>query len=145
MTLPPQQSLWRRIGSHPLLMHYNRLIFLVVMINLTIFGYGITQGWWTNSGDELNVLSNLVLVNISLAILIRQQYVINFLFWLATRAPTHWPLSIRWILGKVYHFGGLHVGGSVAGAFWFALFTGTITHHFVNDLPGVSFSRQPGK
>ena len=121
-------------------MHYNRLIFLVVMINLTIFGYGITQGWWTNSGDALNVLSNLVLVNISLAILIRQQYVINFLFWLATRASTHWPLPIRWTLGKVYHFGGLHVSGSVAATFWFVIFTGTITHHFVNGLPGVSCS-----
>lgn len=33
------------------------------------------------------MLAGLVLANLSLAILIRQQYVINLLFWLATRAP----------------------------------------------------------
>ena len=26
-----------------------------------------------------------------------------------------WPLKVRWTLGKVYHFGGLHVGGALAG------------------------------
>jgi hypothetical protein len=26
---------------------------------------------------------------------------------------------VRWTLGKVYHFGGLHVGGAVAGTLWF--------------------------
>jgi hypothetical protein len=137
--LPPQQSLWRRLGKHPSLMHYNRLIFLVAATNLAVLAFGARRGsWWTSSGVDLVALSNLVLANISLAILIRQQYIINLLFWLATRAPTTWPLSLRWTLGKVYHFGGLHVGGAVVGTAWFAIFVASLTFHLINGLPGVS-------
>lgn len=139
VTLPAQQSLWRRINKHPSLMHYNRLVLLVAVINIAVLGYGVAQGrWWTSTGIALSTLSNLVLANISLAILVRQQYVINFLFWLATRAPTSWPLPIRWTLGKVYHFGGLHVGGSVVGTIWFAIFVGSMTYHLVNGRSGIS-------
>ncbi|MGD9047316.1 MAG: hypothetical protein PVF77_04640, partial [Anaerolineae bacterium] len=85
-------------------MHYNRLIGLVVLVNLALLAYGVTMGgWWTSSGIDLAALSNLVLANLSLTILIRQQYVTNLLFRIATSAPTSWPLSIRWRLGKVYH------------------------------------------
>ena len=137
--LPPQQHLLRRFSKRPLMMHYNRLIWLVIAVNLALLGFGLTSGmWWTRGGVDLAALSNLVLANIGLAIIIRQQYVVNLLFWLATRAPVSWPLSIRWTLGKVYHFGGLHVGGAVMGTLWFAAFIGGVTYHLVNGLPGVS-------
>ena len=137
--LPRKQSLLRRIGRHPSLMHYNRLIALVLLVNLAFLVYGVSRGgWWTSSGIDLVALSNLVLANLSLTILIRQQYVINLLFRIATSAPTSWPLSIRWILGKVYHFGGLHVGGALAGTLWYAAFVGALAFHAANGLPGVS-------
>jgi len=56
-----------------------------------------------------------------MAILIRQQYVINFLFKLATSVPTRYPLALRWALGKVYHFGGIHVGAFFSGSLWLLL------------------------
>ena len=34
---------------------------------------------------------------------------------------------MRWTLGKVYHFGGLHVGGALAGAAWFVAVAVTVT------------------
>jgi hypothetical protein len=140
-TLPPQQPLLKRLGKHPTFMHYNRLIFLVAVLNLAALVFGATRGmWWTSDGMELRTLSNLVLVNISAAILIRQQYVINLLFKMATSAPTSWPLSIRWLLGKVYHFGGIHVGGAVVGTLWFAIFVGSQTYHLIHGLPGVSLA-----
>ncbi len=71
-------------------------------------------------------MNNMVIANFFVTILVRQQYVINFLFWLATRAPVHWPLSVRWHLGKVYHHGGLHSGTAVNGTLWFALYTGAL-------------------
>jgi hypothetical protein len=120
-------------------MHYNRLIFLVAVINLVVLYYGATNArWWTSSGIELSVLSNLVIVNISAAILIRQHYVINLLFKLATSVPTSWPLAIRWLMGKVYHFGAFHVGGAVVGTIWYAIFVSSLTYHLANGLPGVS-------
>ncbi|MEM7347611.1 MAG: hypothetical protein AAF485_25530 [Chloroflexota bacterium] len=140
-TTLPAQTLWQRIWRHPSFMHYNRLIALVVAINIAFLYFGATTGqWWTANAIDLATLSNLVVANITLAIIIRQQYVINFLFWLATRAPTSWPLPIRWTLGKVYHFGGLHVGGSVVGTIWFAIFVGSLTYYWANNLPGVSLA-----
>jgi hypothetical protein len=120
-------------------MHYNRLIVLVVLANLGVLVYGAMRGgWWTGDGINLVAISNLVLLNFSLTILIRQQYVINALFRIATSAPTGWPLSIRWILGKVYHFGGLHVGGALAGTVWYAIFVGSLAYSLAVGLPGVS-------
>lgn len=137
--LPRRQGLLQRMGKHPSLMHYNRLIALVIVANLAYLGLA-TQGTWRTGAIELGTLSNLVLLNISLAILIRQQYVINLLFKMATSAPTSWPLSIRRLLGKVYHFGGLHVGGAIVGTIWFAAFAASLTIYLINGRPGVSLA-----
>jgi hypothetical protein len=53
--------------------------------------------------------------NIALAIIFRQQYVINFLGWLATRPPVTWPIRVRWALAKYYHFGGCTSGSRWPG------------------------------
>ena len=34
--LPPQQGLLRRIGASPAMMHYNRLIVLMIFVNLSL-------------------------------------------------------------------------------------------------------------
>ncbi|MEZ4770873.1 MAG: hypothetical protein R2844_20955 [Caldilineales bacterium] len=137
--LPKRQSTWRRVTAHPAVMHYNRLILLVIMANLAVLVYGITQqGWLSGQGIALQTLSDLVLANLALAILVRQQYVINLLFRIATSAPTSWPLSIRRTLGKVYHFGGLHVGGALAGTIWFTVLVATLAIRLARGLPGVS-------
>lgn len=137
--LPPRRGVLRRLLSGPALMHYNRLIALVLLVNLAFLAFGLSRGaWWTATGVALDGIADLVLANLSLAILIRQPYVINALFKLATSAPTSWPLSIRRVLGKVYHFGGLHVGGAVAGTLWFAVFAASATYHLASGLPGVS-------
>ncbi|MGW7210236.1 hypothetical protein [Streptomyces sp. NPDC054837] len=117
--LPPRTPAPRRLLKHPRLMHYNRLAALVLTANL-VFLYMS----WTPSA---RTMGHAALADLALAILVRQQYVINFLFKLATWAPTSWPLKIRWTLGKVYHFGGLHVGGALAGASWFLALTFTTT------------------
>jgi hypothetical protein len=136
--LPAQDNRWRSFWATPAMMHYNRLIILVVLVNLVILYNGITQGWWQSNGVALTTISNLVIVNFSLTIIVRQQYVINLLFKIATSVPRHWPLSIRRVMGKVYHFGGLHVGGVIAGMAWFVIFTGSLTYHRIKGLPGVS-------
>ncbi len=134
--LPPQQVFWKRIWKHPTLMPYHRLFALVAIVNLIVFANGWMAGtWWTGGGVALGKISNLVLINFSLAILIRQQYVINFLFKIATSIPISWPLSIRWAAGKVYHFGGLHSGASSAGTVWFLFFTGGLIYNYNNSIP----------
>ncbi|MCC8243511.1 hypothetical protein [Saccharothrix luteola] len=91
--------------------HHNRLAAAVVLVNV-IAAFGV---------DDARALADLVVANVALAVLIRQQHVINLLFRLATSAPTTWPLRVRWTLGKVYHlFGGLHVGAALSATAWFA-------------------------
>ena len=137
--VPTPQHLLRRIWRHPRLMHYHRLFAVVALINIAILALGAGQSaWWFQNGVALDVLANLVVANFFVAIVIRQQYVINGLFWLATRAPTSWPLAIRWTLGKVYHFGGLHTGCATAGTLWFGFFTGAVLIESRNASSGIS-------
>ncbi|MBP2479637.1 hypothetical protein JOF53_008509 [Crossiella equi] len=118
--LAPAPASWRaRLRRRPFT-HHNRLLAAVVLANLVL---ALTTDW----PADLDVLLWLVLGNLLLAVLIRQQHVINLLFRLATSAPKHWPLRVRWTLGKVYHFGGLHIGGAIAGTAWFAVLAWTIT------------------
>lgn len=129
----------RRLVTHPWLMHYHVLVVLVSVLNLAVLGQGLAEGgWWWDAPHRQGSLSKLVLANFALAVLVRQQYVVNLLFWLATRAPTRWPLAIRWHLGKVYHFGGLHSGCAVAATLWFALLTAASATAWWRHQPGVS-------
>lgn len=113
----------RRILKHPRLMHYNRLVALVMTINLGWAVYGATTAhWWTVDGADLGALALVAQTNLTAAVVFRQQYVLNALAWLVTRPPTSWPLRVRWALGKYYHFGGLHVGAAVAGTLWYLIF-----------------------
>jgi len=138
--LPDQENLWRSFWATPRMMHYNRLIALVAVANLILLIAGLRRGWWASEGVALATLSNLVIANFWLTILIRQQYVINMLFKVATSVPRHWPLSVRRIMGKVYHFGGLHVGGAVVGSLWFAIFAVSLIYAYVSGLRGVSLT-----
>ncbi|MGE0396849.1 MAG: hypothetical protein AB7T06_09045 [Kofleriaceae bacterium] len=129
MPLPPQGRLWRRMWAHPRLMHFHRLMALVVLGNVALV---IALGHlpWTGAPRAaIATLTSLVVGNLGLAIIVRQQYVINLLFWLATRAPTSWPLWIRATLAKVYHFGGLHVGGAIAATAWYAALVYVVLAH----------------
>lgn len=137
--LPPLTSPLRRVFKHPRLMHHNRLVALVLAANLALLGHGLgAGGWWSRGGADLRALSYTVLGNFALAIVIRQQYVINLLFRIATAAPTTWPLRIRWTLAKVYHFGGLHVGSTVSGTLWFLALLGTLTYDAARGRGGVT-------
>jgi len=119
VALPRKPSIGRRLSALPWLSYYNRLFVLVIACNAGVIwlGPGVLA-----MGAE--TLSTMVLINLSLATLVRQQYVINALFWLATRVPVTWPLCIRRRVAKVYHFGGLHSGAAVAATGWFIALVG---------------------
>jgi hypothetical protein len=118
---PEVLPLPRRILKHPRLMHYNRLVVLVMTINGGLLVRGVAADWWMSDGADLDALALAAQANLAAAVLFRQQYVLNALGWLVTRPPTSWPLRVRWALGKYYHFGGLHVGAAVAGTLWYLI------------------------
>ncbi|MBT3980278.1 MAG: hypothetical protein HOE90_02940 [Bacteriovoracaceae bacterium] len=112
--LPPQKGMVYRSLRHPFFRPYVRLIILTLFINLGIFLYTPLL--------KSEIVLQITLLNFALGILIRQHEVINFLFKLATSAPLTWPLSIRWALAKVYHFGGIHIGAFLSGTLWFSYY-----------------------
>jgi hypothetical protein len=124
----PEYSQWNYLRFHPTLMPYFRWFVLVVIVNLWLLWDVYVRLAQTSSLELVTFYSYAVLLNFFVAILIRQHYVINLLFWLATRTPLHWPLPIRWAMGKVYHFGGLHTGCACAGTFWFCVLLASMYH-----------------
>jgi len=131
--VPARPGGWRRWCGLPIFSHYNRLVVLVLLGN----------GWYALCGLELPEIdvpqvSMLVMINLSLAILVRQQYVINGLFWLATRIPLSWPLYVRRHAAKVYHLGGLHSGGALAATLWFAVLVGSQGWRYLQQPQSVS-------
>ena len=120
--MPPWTRLLQRIFKHPRLTHYNRLIVLVMALNAVVVWYGVSRNWWSSHGTDLASIVLVAQANFAFAIIMRQSYVINFLGWIATWAPTSWPLRLRWTLGKWFHFGGLHVGAAIAGTLWYGAF-----------------------
>lgn len=101
---------------------YNRLALLVVAVNAVIGGALLDASWGSPSA-----LSQAATINFTIAVLIRQQHVVNFAFWLAVRAHLGWSIKIRWALAKVYQMGGLHVGAAISGACWHFLLTACLT------------------
>ncbi len=133
--LPAWTGRLRRFLKAPWAMHYNRLIALVLAANAVLAAYGI--GRWDQFGSALGTVAVIAQANIALAIVFRQQYVINFLGWLSTRPPVTWPIRVRWSLGKYYHFGGLHVGFAVAGTVWYVAFVAMLIDGLVAGKGGV--------
>jgi hypothetical protein len=127
--MAPRLPFLRRILKHPRVMHYNRLVALVLTVNVGWAGYGATAAdWWTSEGSDLSAIALVAQTNLAAAVLVRQQYIVNALAWLVTRPPTSWPLRVRWTLGKYYHVGGLHVGSAVAGTLWYFVLVLSMVH-----------------
>jgi hypothetical protein len=122
----------------PWAMHYNRLIVLVMAANVLLAVYGI--GHWEPFSSALGTLAVVAQVNIALAIIFRQQYVINLLGWLSTRPPVTWPIRLRWTLGKYYHFGGLHVGFAFSGTVWYLAFVTAVIYGYADGMGGVNLA-----
>ncbi|KIW45774.1 uncharacterized protein PV06_04130 [Exophiala oligosperma] len=60
-------------------------------------------------------------INLVIAVLIRQELIVNSLFWLLGRYPTSSPLRLRRLAAKVYHLGGVHSGTAIAATIWFGI------------------------
>jgi hypothetical protein len=140
-TLPPKKSLLYRLGKHPLLIPYHRLFLIVVLINSYIAYRGLVDWkWFENNAFSLEAIGKIALLNFTIGIIMRQQYLINMLFAIATSIPKSWPLSIRRVAAKVYHFGGLHSGSTTVGTLWYAAFVFGVYHQYLNGASGIPLS-----
>jgi hypothetical protein len=114
----------RAAAKHPRLMVYRRLMAAVLAANVTLFAVQFRRGHLhLADGSALARLSDLTLVNLAAAVLIRHQTVLNALHCLVGRGSPEWPTWIRWGISKVHHVGGIHAGAAVAGTGWLAAFS----------------------
>ncbi|KAI1310903.1 hypothetical protein F5Y03DRAFT_402583 [Xylaria venustula] len=111
---------------------YRRFFSFIFFANLLAFALVWWKSW--DSGSlPLSQFPTAIAVNLLVAVAMRQDHIINFLFWLATRVPTWVPLVIRRQCARVYHIGGIHSGAAVSAVLWWLIFTIGATVNFARS------------
>lgn len=123
--VPPKKGKpgWRAL-RHRAFSLYRRFFSIVLFANSIAI---IVLVRFCPKGKELESLGVATATNLTVAILMRQDHVVNALFKMACSVPTSTPLFIRRVLAKVYHIGGLHSGCAVAATIWLILFSTAAT------------------
>jgi hypothetical protein len=109
---------------------YRRLFSLVFMANVAVLICFLTLP------VNRRHITTVSFVNLTVAVLIRQDMVINMLYAICCSVPTSWPLAIRKRCAKIYHLGGVHSSAAVMAVAWY---TGAICYNinsFVNRPEG---------
>ncbi len=117
---------------------YSRLVATVLIVNAVLICTLIVSDSWDLATSRLSAISDAVMANIAVAVLIRQRYVVNALFHIFTSLPHRVPWSVRRTAAHVYHLGGVHVGAAVSGVAWFVLYGEQVTHLSSSGRPAVS-------
>lgn len=134
--LPPQlpkkhHSRVVRHARHTFLSVYRRLFSIVFLFNMIGLAVLLSRNSRWYSSPPLAHFSTAASANIMVAILVRQDYVVNACFKLAWMVPLSAPLRVRRTLAKVYEYGGVHSGAAFCSVIWFCLLTGFLTREFV--------------
>lgn len=95
---------------------YRILTSIVISINVAIQIYQLA----TASSAESRLTATAA--NIMVAVLMRQEELINIGFRLASELPSTLPLAVRKTIGDLHHFGGVHVGCALSALLWYVTF-----------------------
>ncbi|OJD34115.1 amp-binding enzyme [Diplodia corticola] len=117
-----------------------RRFFSVVWIANLVPVVVLASDYWTTHTLSLQSMTTATAANLTFAVLMRQEYVINLLFDLATAVPTSVPLCIRRQCARVFHIGGLHSGCATMATLWFAAFVVSATRYYAMGEPSVPIS-----
>jgi hypothetical protein len=114
---------------------YQRLFTFVFIINLIGIFILLRHHRPQDIEDQqiCTTVSVLASSNLLLAILIRQDYLVNLFFRTAWLVPWSVPLCIRKIVARVYCYGGIHSGAAVAGTIWWVIFTVMTSWMFLKE------------
>ncbi|GJC83630.1 adenylate-forming reductase 06235 [Colletotrichum liriopes] len=97
---------------HRVAIVYRRLFTVVGLLNIAVVIALVF------SGIHRNWLSNITAINLIVAVLARQEFVINVLYTITCNVPKSWPLAIRKRCAKIFHLGGVHSGAAVSAGAW---------------------------
>ncbi|KAG7453203.1 uncharacterized protein BT62DRAFT_983963 [Guyanagaster necrorhizus] len=96
---------------------YRRLFSVAFVINMAIFISYVVHGY-----SSLRV-AEVVVANLFIAVVMRQDYVVNVIFYILRSVPQSWPYFVRSWAARAYHHGGVHSGTAISGVIWLVLFT----------------------
>ncbi|KAI9148337.1 Adenylate-forming reductase [Paramyrothecium foliicola] len=125
---------WRWI-RHRGLSAYRKLFGVIFLTNIAVFIWMLWQSRNVNFSLPLPHIATAVSANLLCAVLLRQDYVVNLIFWSCSRLSTSAPLSIRRHFARAYHNGGVHSGCAVSASVWWIIFTGAATGNFLSPDP----------
>ena len=109
---------------------YRRLFSTVLILNF--IGFAIQMIGSHTLRTDIRWVATAASANFCVAILARQEYIINTLFDVLVYLPKSTPLRIRRLVCKVYEFGGIHSGCSTSSVLWFIYLTALLTKNFIN-------------
>lgn len=111
---------------------YRRIFCFAVVGNILaltlLLSYNARAGSNMSSATACTAASS----NILAAIVVRNEHVINALFTVFGSWPKMFPLTIRRIFAKVYSYGGIHSGSSIAATLWYISFLALMTKDFAS-------------
>ena len=122
-----------RILRYNLLAVYQRLFSVVFIGNMIAFIIEVVLHRHSHPfGPPLGNLATAIAANVMGAILIRQEYVINFLYNVFCWTPLWIPLRLRRVVSKLYHFGGVQSGCAVSATAWYILYAALVTKRYAD-------------
>ena len=107
---------------------YRRLFTLAFLANI-----GFLMGLAARHRLDYANTATAASVNLVVSVLMRQEHVINILFWLSSGLPIWLPLWLRCRFAKIYCYGGLHSGCGITAAAWYVAFTTCLTQAALRD------------
>ncbi|RGP71640.1 non-ribosomal peptide synthetase [Fusarium longipes] len=107
---------------HRIFIVYRTLFSLIGLLNLAalicVIALHLDSEW----------LGIITAINLAVAVLVRQETIINILYAVFCSVPKSLPLWVRVRCAKIYHLGGVHSGAGVCATAWLVISTvrGTI-------------------
>ena len=128
-----ERRIWRRL-RYTILAVYQRLFTIAFTANIIGLIIELVRSRNNHpSGPSIGALATATSVNVTVAIAMRQEYVINALYDICCSTPHSWPLRIRRLIAKLYEFGGVHSGCAISAVVWFILFAAFVTRDYSNN------------
>jgi len=109
---------------------YRKLFSLITLVNLVAVIVFLVQLKHDNSVATYGNAATAAAANFCVAILIRNEHVVNILFRAACSVPIWFPLIVRRYAAKIYSYGGVHSGCGIAGSVWYLIFAVLVISEF---------------
>lgn len=131
-TIPlPPKGRFLRFARCTIFGVYRRIFLAVFVINIWQGHRILTMRRRSKYSPILVDISTAFALNMFIAVLIRQDYIINLLFRICWLVPFSAPLRFRRSLAKMYEYGGIHSGTAICSVLWFSLLSAILVWEFV--------------